>query len=95
MTMSDDMPLVLLDEVNSVLGEESHAEWEEECLNLEVFNFEVWKRACGLWKQTKWISKLKGDTLKGVPERQKHPKISSCPAGAKNVSIFSVKNTRF
>ena len=30
---------------------------EEECLNLEVCNFEAWKRACGLWKQSGWVSK--------------------------------------
>ena len=45
MTMTGDMPLVLLDEVNSVLGEASRAEWEEECLNLEIRKFEIWKRA--------------------------------------------------
>ena len=39
MTMSGDMPLALLDMVNSVLGAESRAEWEEECLNLEVGQF--------------------------------------------------------
>ena len=55
MTMSGDMPLVLLDVVNSVLGEESRVEYDEKCLNLEVCNFEIWKRACGLWKQTGWI----------------------------------------
>ena len=57
MTMSGDMPLILLDVVNSVLGGDLRAEWEEECLNLEVCNFEIWKRACGLWKQTGWVSK--------------------------------------
>ena len=56
MTMSGDMSLVL-DVVNSVLGRESRAEWEEECLNLEVCNFQTWKRACGIWKQTGWVSK--------------------------------------
>ena len=44
MTMSGDMPLILLDVVNSVLGGDLRAEWEEECLNLEVCNFEIWKR---------------------------------------------------
>ena len=51
------MPLPLLDIVNQVLGAEMRAEWDEECLNLEVSNFEVWKRACALWKQSGWISK--------------------------------------
>ena len=43
--------------VNQVLGAEMRTEWDEECLNLEVSNFEVWKRACTLWRQTGWISK--------------------------------------
>ena len=55
--MSGDMPLPLLDMVNQVLGAEMRAEWDEECLNLEVNNFEAWKRACALWKQSGWISK--------------------------------------
>ena len=55
--MSEDMPLPLLDMVNQVLGAEMRAEWDEECLNLEVSNFEVWKQACTLWRQTGWISK--------------------------------------
>ena len=33
------------------------AEWDEECLNLEVSNFDTWKQACALWKQAGWISK--------------------------------------
>ena len=41
MTMSGDMPLALLDMVNQVLGEEMRVEWDEECLDLEVSNFEV------------------------------------------------------
>ena len=57
MTMSGDIPLVLLDVVKSVLGSELRAEWEGECLNLKISNFEVWKRACGLWKQTGWVSR--------------------------------------
>ena len=57
MTTSGDMPQVLLDMMNSILGGESRAEWEEESLNLNVGNFEVWKRACRLWKQTGWVSK--------------------------------------
>ena len=52
MTMFGDMPLPLLDMVNQVLGAEMRAEWVEECLNLEVSNFEVWKRACALWRQS-------------------------------------------
>ena len=47
MSMPGDMPLVLLDMANSVLGEESRAEWDEECLNLEVCNFEIWKQLAG------------------------------------------------
>ena len=57
MTMSGDMPLTLLDIVNQVLGVEMRAEWDEECLHLEVSNFESWKKACTLWKQSGWISK--------------------------------------
>ena len=41
MTMSGDMPLVLLDVVISVLGPQLRAEWYEECLNLEISNFEI------------------------------------------------------
>ena len=33
------------------------AEWDEECLNLEVSNFNMWKQACTLWKLTGWVSK--------------------------------------
>ena len=33
------------------------AEWDEECLNLVVSNFDIWKQACTLWKQAGWISK--------------------------------------
>ena len=33
------------------------AEWDEECLNLEVSNFDIWKQACALWKQAGWVSK--------------------------------------
>ena len=57
MTMSGDMPLTLLDIVNQVLGAEIRAEWDDECLHLEVTNFEIWKKACALWKQSGWISK--------------------------------------
>ena len=45
-TMSGDMPLPLLNMVNQALGAEMRAEWDKECLNLDVNNFEVWKRAC-------------------------------------------------
>ena len=55
--MSGDMLSVLLDVVNSILGPELRAEWDEECLNLEISNIELWKRACELWKQTGWVSK--------------------------------------
>ena len=41
MTMSEDMPLTLLDIVNQVLGAEIRAEWDDECLHLEVTNFEI------------------------------------------------------
>ena len=57
MTISGDMPMALLDMVNQDLGEETRAEWDEECLNLEVSNFEVWRQAYTLWRQTGWISK--------------------------------------
>ena len=57
MTMSGDMPLTLSDIVNQVLGAEMRAEWNDECLHLEVTNFEMWKNACTLWKQSRWISK--------------------------------------
>ena len=39
MTMSGDMSIVLHDEVNSVLGPEACAEWEEHCLELEIASF--------------------------------------------------------
>ena len=48
MTMSGDMPLPLLDIANQVLGAEMRAEWDEECLYLEVSNFNMWKQACTL-----------------------------------------------
>ena len=57
MTMSGDMSLSLLDIVNQVLGAEMRAEWDEECLILEVSNFDIWKQACALWKQAGWVSK--------------------------------------
>ena len=39
------------------IGPELRAEWEDECLNFEISNFETWKSACGLWRQSSWISK--------------------------------------
>ena len=57
MTMSGDMPLTLLDTVNQVLGAEMRAEWDDECLHLEVSNFDMWKKACALWKRSGWVSK--------------------------------------
>ena len=57
MTMSGDMPLALLDTVNQVLGTEMRAERDEGCLNLGVSKFEVWKKACTLWRQAGWVSK--------------------------------------
>ena len=48
MKMSGDMPLTLLDIVNQMLGAEMLAEWDDECLHLEVTNFEMWKKACTL-----------------------------------------------
>ena len=47
--MSEDMSIVLHDEINSVLGPEARAEWEEHCLELEIAIFPKWKRACELW----------------------------------------------
>ena len=58
MTMSGDMSIVLHDEINSVIGSEARAEWEGRCLELEIANFPKWKRACELWNQPGWISKL-------------------------------------
>ena len=45
------------DVVNSVLGPQARAEWEEHCLELEIASFPQWKRACQLWNQPGWISK--------------------------------------
>ena len=39
MTMSGDMPLAVLDMVNSILGGESRAEWEEELPELGSWQF--------------------------------------------------------
>ena len=57
MTMSGDMSIVLHDEINSVLGPQARANWEEHCLELEIVSFPKWKRACELWSQPGWISK--------------------------------------
>ena len=57
MTMSGDMSLALHDVINSVLGPKLRAEWNEERFNLEIAEFNDWKGACGLRKQTGWISK--------------------------------------
>ena len=54
--MSGDMPQVLHDVINSVLGPELRAEWEDECLNLEIAGFDQLKRAGGLWKQPFCVS---------------------------------------
>ena len=48
MTMSGDVPLVLRDIINSVLGPELQAEWDDDCLNLEIINFET-------WNETAWM----------------------------------------
>ena len=55
--MSGDMSIVLHDEINSVLGAQARAKWEEHCLELEIASFPKWKRACELWSQPGWISK--------------------------------------
>ena len=52
-----DMSIVLHDEINSVLGPQARAEWEEYCLELEIASFPKWKQACELWSQPGWISK--------------------------------------
>ena len=57
MTMSGDMSIVLHNEINSVLGPQARAKWEEHCLELEIARFPKWKRACELWSQPGWISK--------------------------------------
>ena len=55
--MSGDMPLVLLEIINFVLGPDSRADWDDECLNLEINNFEICKRACLLWRRSRWLFK--------------------------------------
>ena len=55
--MSGDMSLVVHDVINSVLGPELRAEWEDERLNLGIRSFKDWKRAWGPWKQSGWVSK--------------------------------------
>ena len=57
MTMSGDMQLTMHDIINTVLGTEARAEWDEQCLEFEKACFLNWKRACELWNQANWISK--------------------------------------
>ena len=57
MTTSGDMQLVMHDIINTVLGSEARAEWEEQCLEIEIDSFPNWKRACELWNQANWVSK--------------------------------------
>ena len=57
MTISGDMSLVMHDVINSVLGPQVPAEWDEYCLELEITSFPQWKRACELWNQPGWVSK--------------------------------------
>ena len=57
MTMLGDKSIVLHDEINSVLGPQARAKWEEDCPELEIASFPKWKRACELWSQPGWISK--------------------------------------
>ena len=57
MTISGDMSIVLHDEINSMLGPQAHAKWEEYCLELEIASFPKWKGACELWSQPGWIAK--------------------------------------
>ena len=57
MTISGDMQLVMHNVVNSVLGPEARAEWEEHCIEMEIGSFPNWKRACELWNQLNWVSK--------------------------------------
>ena len=71
MTMSGHMPLVLLDIVISVLVLELQAEWNDECLKLEINNFEIGKRACGLWKQSGYKSKRVAVTANGRAEAER------------------------
>ena len=55
--MSGDMQLVMHDIMNSVLGSEARAEWEEQCLEMEIASFPDCKRACELWNQPNLVSK--------------------------------------
>ena len=48
MIMSGDMLLVMHDVVNTVLRPQARAEWEEQCLEIEVASFPNWKKACEL-----------------------------------------------
>ena len=59
--------------INTVLGPEARAEWEEQCLEIEIASFPNWKRACELWNQANWVSKrvaLAGDTRAEVAGQQ-------------------------
>ena len=56
MTMSGDMPLIMHDVINSVLGPQARAEWDDHCQQLEITSFPRWKRACELWNQAGRIS---------------------------------------
>ena len=68
MTMSGDMSIVLHDEINSVLGPQARAKWEEYCLELEIASFPKWKRACELWSQPGWIPKRVSLAVEGKAE---------------------------
>ena len=57
MAMSGDMQLVMHDIVNTVRGPEARAEWEQQCLVIEVASFPNWKKACELWNRVNWVSK--------------------------------------
>ena len=57
MTMSGDMQLIMHDTINTVLGPEARAEWEEQCFETEIASFPNWKKACELWNQANWVSK--------------------------------------
>ena len=46
--MSDEMQLALHDIVDTVLGLESRAEWDEHRPDMEIAGFEDWKTACDL-----------------------------------------------
>ena len=73
MTMSGDMSFVQHNKINSVLGPEARAEWDDQCLKLEIASFAKWKRTCELWNQPGWISKrvsLAVDSRAEIARRQ-------------------------